>query len=47
MKRLGAFLLAVLAPSILTLPAFAGDADFLASFAGNWSGKGKVRMTAG
>ncbi len=47
MKRSGAFLLAVLAPSVLTPPAFAGDADFLASFAGNWSGKGKFRMTTG
>lgn len=32
---------------VSSVPAFADDAAFLASFAGSWSGKGKFRITTG
>jgi hypothetical protein len=43
MKRLCVLLLASLA--LPASPSMAGEAEFLAAFAGSWSGKGKFRMT--
>lgn len=39
--------LVALALSVSVSPAVADDAEFLASFAGSWSGKGKFRVSTG
>jgi hypothetical protein len=44
-KAFGILIAAALCSSVS--PAVADDAEFLASFAGSWSGKGKFRITAG